>query len=91
MANITPFGLRLRPELKKRVEEAARANGRSLNAEITARLEASLRGDYGVPDFVSGNRMDALGAELETVQAKVRALTAIVNEMQRNKSQVTGG
>lgn len=42
MANITPFGLRMQPDLKARIEEAARANNRSLNAEIVDRLEASL-------------------------------------------------
>jgi hypothetical protein len=42
MASIPPFGLRLRPDLKMRLEAAARANGRSLNSEITARLERSL-------------------------------------------------
>ena len=40
--NINPFGLRMQPTLKARIEEAAQANHRSLNAEITARLEESL-------------------------------------------------
>lgn len=38
-ANIAPFGLRMQPDLKARVEEAARANNRSLNAEIVHRVE----------------------------------------------------
>lgn len=42
MANIAPFGLRMQPDLKARVEDAARDNNRSLNAEIVARLEESL-------------------------------------------------
>lgn len=33
--------IRFTPELKMQVEEAARGNGRSLNAEVTARLQAS--------------------------------------------------
>lgn len=41
MRNINPFGLRMQPELRAKLEESARANGRSLNAEITARLEHS--------------------------------------------------
>ncbi|MDV6226314.1 Arc family DNA-binding protein [Nitratireductor aquimarinus] len=41
MANIPPFGLRMQPDLKAQVEEAARANNRSLNAEIVSRLERS--------------------------------------------------
>ena len=39
VANIAPFGLRMQPELKERVEAAARENNRSLNAEIVAALE----------------------------------------------------
>ena len=39
MAHIAPFGLRMQPDLKAKVEEAARANNRSLNAEIVARIE----------------------------------------------------
>lgn len=42
MANIPPFGLRMRPDLKTKIEEAARANNRSLNAEIVSRLYDSL-------------------------------------------------
>lgn len=42
MRNINPFGLRLQPEHKARLEEAAKQNKRSLNAEISARLEATL-------------------------------------------------
>ena len=33
--------IRLSPELKALIDEAAQANNRTLNAEITARLEAS--------------------------------------------------
>ncbi len=43
IASIPPFGLRLQPELKSKVEAAARANGRSLNSEIAARLDRSFR------------------------------------------------
>lgn len=44
MRNINPFGLRLQPELKARLEEAAKQNKRSLNAEIAARLESTFNG-----------------------------------------------
>lgn len=40
--HIAPFGVRMQPELKLQLEEAARASGRSLNSEIVARLERSL-------------------------------------------------
>jgi len=45
VANIAPFGLRMQPDLKQRVEESASANQRSLNAEIVYRLDRSLTED----------------------------------------------
>jgi hypothetical protein len=44
-AHIPPFGLRLQPDLKIRLEDLARQNGRSLNAEIAERLAESLDRD----------------------------------------------
>lgn len=41
MANIPPFGLRMQPDLKAKIEAASEASGRSMNAEIVARLENS--------------------------------------------------
>lgn len=41
--HINPFGLRMQPELRARLEAAATESGRSLNAEIVDRLEASFR------------------------------------------------
>ena len=39
--SIAPLGLRLLPALREQIEDAARAKGRSLNAEVTERLRAS--------------------------------------------------
>lgn len=39
--DITPFALRMPPELRAQIEEAAAEKGRSLNAEILARLSSS--------------------------------------------------
>lgn len=47
MRNINPFGLRLQPNLKARLEASAKENKRSLNAEISARLEES----YGMHSY----------------------------------------
>lgn len=41
LANIAPFGLRMQPDLKEKIKWMAQENGRSMNAEIVARLEAS--------------------------------------------------
>lgn len=37
------YPLRLEPEIRAKLEAIAKANGRSLNAEISLRLEASLK------------------------------------------------
>lgn len=57
--NINPFGLRMQPALKAKIEEAAQTNHRSLNAEITARLEDSFRPQVDAPATV-GEVMDLL-------------------------------
>lgn len=83
VANITPFGLRLQPSLKRRVEEAAKANGRSLNSEIAARLEASFGGDQSkleeriatlettVLALVTDGRTEALEKDIDAIKRKL--------------------
>jgi hypothetical protein len=48
-ANIAPFGLRMQPALRKKIEAEAGAAGRSVNAEIVARLEHSLEPSASQP------------------------------------------
>lgn len=50
MREIAPYGLRLTPKLKERLEQSASAGGRSLQKEIVMRLENSLlpSNGYGV-------------------------------------------
>lgn len=43
--HITPFGLRMPPDLRKKVEKSARTNRRSLNAELVLRLQDSVEKD----------------------------------------------
>lgn len=38
-----PYSMRLDPDLRAKLEAIAKANGRSLHAEISIRLEASLQ------------------------------------------------
>lgn len=48
MRNIAPFGLRMPDELREAIAERAKKNGRSMNAEIIARLNATISyDDYG--------------------------------------------
>ena len=51
---ITPFALRMRPELRKKVEEAAAENKRSLNAEISGRLESTFDIEDSVREVAPG-------------------------------------
>jgi hypothetical protein len=41
-SHIAPFGVRMQPDLKARLEAAAVQSGRSMNAEIIRRLETTL-------------------------------------------------
>ncbi len=78
-ATINPFGLRMQPELREQLEAAASESGRSLNAEITARLEASFRrsvDDDRVVEVVTGLRQSLDDARKDAEVAKAGALTA---------------
>lgn len=70
MANIPPFGLRMQPDLKARIEDAARANNRSLNAEIIARLESTLERDDTLTDHE--RRLEALESKIADVEELAR-------------------
>ena len=52
--DIAPFGVRMPTELKALVEEAAAANGRSINAEVVTRLQES----FALPALASGAKVD---------------------------------
>ncbi len=43
---IAPLGLRMLPQMRERIEQAARDSGRSLNAEIVHRLAQTLGEDF---------------------------------------------
>lgn len=68
-AHIPPFGLRMQPDLKARVEESAKANGRSMNAEIVARLEDSFSAPLTKKDLNA--EATALMAQLQEMLAKM--------------------
>lgn len=57
---IAPFGLRMLPDLRDRVEQAARTSGRSMNAEIVARLNSS----FAATEASANGGMVPISAEL---------------------------
>lgn len=76
------FMVRLPDGMRDRIKAAAEAANRTMNGEIVARLEATFREDFGVPDFVTPDlvrQMKALSQEMETLRAQVRALEGRVN------------
>ncbi|MDY4297542.1 MULTISPECIES: Arc family DNA-binding protein [unclassified Xanthomonas] len=75
-AAINPFGLRMQPELRERLEAAANEAGRSLNAEIAERLELS----FSRKDFPW-----LLESRINEYEALMQKRDEILNEM--NKMQ----
>ncbi|WP_332712606.1 Arc family DNA-binding protein [Pelagibacterium mangrovi] len=68
--------IRLSPDLKIRIDEAAASNNRSLNGEIVVRLEASFAngGGGGFPSRNWEREIDALKARvlaLENARVKI--------------------
>ena len=74
---LPPFGLRLRQELRDKIVEAARNNRRSVNSEISNRLEQSFEvaNFFDEPDKVpsSPQAREAL-ARVEIVEGDVARL-----------------
>jgi hypothetical protein len=70
IADIPPFGLRLPRRLKEMVDAAARANSRSMNAEITARLEQSFVEVVGSEDALARGHE----ARLRVIEDALRVL-----------------
>lgn len=52
--SIKPFGLRMQPEDKARIEERAKQNGRSMNSEIIQILKEALTGTAEQATFERG-------------------------------------
>ncbi|HFQ7397126.1 Arc family DNA-binding protein [Pseudomonas aeruginosa] len=82
--DITPFALRMTPALREKVEQSAKENHRSLNAEIVARLEqtfgpsaSEIRGreDVGILQDRAAeltNQINAITFELESMLQTAR-------------------
>ena len=60
--------IRLSPELKALIDDAAQANNRTLNAEITARLEATFRGEAVGCGFNEERVIELIARELDKRQ-----------------------
>lgn len=66
--DINPFGLRMPPDLRAKLEESARVNGRSLNSEILARLGESIELDRRIEEH---NKLDNQSEETKILLKKI--------------------
>ncbi|HEL3212201.1 TPA: Arc family DNA-binding protein [Stenotrophomonas maltophilia] len=78
-AHINPFGLRMQPELRERLEAAAATEGRSLNAEIVARLEESFELEQEVVELEKVT--EAFERSQELLTDSVKRFEAKVEQM----------
>jgi hypothetical protein len=78
MARSDPqVNIRMQPDLKVRLEAAAEASGRSLNAELVARLQQSLEVKSDIASLPAGALLEELvkrfGAQVQIVVSKEAA------------------
>lgn len=69
------FRLRLPENLKAQIEASAKANGRSMNAEVLSRLERSFDLDDGLTELDEGftdheRRIDLLESQVQTLMER---------------------
>lgn len=87
-ANIAPFGLRLQPELKERVELSAKENGRSMNAEITARLEKSFEPPQKALNLEVENQAVALRSRVDTMNMRLEVIRSRADSLDIRRRMV---
>lgn len=93
--DIQKTALRLPRDLHRKVHEAAAASGRSMNAEIVARLQASFADEErGIPGStrMEGITVNAFEEALEKMQQRFQSSLDIIKreaaELERLKAQV---
>jgi plasmid stability protein len=83
IGSLPPFGLRLPPGLKRKVEEAARRNGRSLNAEITSRLEQTLLAEGDTASDNAAKKLVRMGIEGDPLEKRLTELEGRVAKLEK--------
>ncbi|QCT21748.1 Arc family DNA-binding protein [Jejubacter calystegiae] len=63
--NIAPFGLRMPDEIREAVQQRAKNNGRSMNAEIVKILQDALEGDELPPSYHSDAPTEVNESQME--------------------------
>ncbi|WP_370049327.1 MULTISPECIES: Arc family DNA-binding protein [Salipiger] len=85
------FKLRLPLDLKERIELAAHAENRSMNAEILARLNASFEtmGDYQVLAVMMQDFGKYFAAEMSRLTEEVERLHSAIDRLETSRSDKT--
>lgn len=86
-SQITPFPLRLAPELREKLEDVARREGRSLQVEIALRLERSLNADK--PELPVGDEI--LPSQKIKINNLADIIAARVEERMRARNEAVHG
>lgn len=77
---LPPYGLRIPPEMKERLQKSAKNNNRSMQAEIIARLESSFEAG---PDDIK-----ALKELVEALTADMRLINKAIEKGMFEKGKV---
>lgn len=86
------FKLRMPVELRAQVEQAAKSAGRSLNAELVARVEASFVGESSPEKLIPADRARELALMARAGipdEIRRRAIEAITHAVRRGHSSAT--
>ncbi len=73
------FRLRLPEDLKSQIEASAKANGRSMNAEVLSRLERSFDLDDGLTALT--DRVEELEGMMEAQNKQIERLEQLVDDL----------
>jgi hypothetical protein len=89
--DIAPFGVRMPHEMKEQLTDAAQRNRRSMNAELVARLEWSLRDESGFPTGWEGEglvRSSAYDARMSAQEKRNREALGVGEEKGRHPNDI---
>ncbi|EMD5645405.1 Arc family DNA-binding protein [Enterobacter hormaechei] len=68
---IAPLGVRIPDDLKEKIQAQAKANGRSMNAEIVQILEESISGNNSQTAGDHEKQIEALKTEVQVLQSYI--------------------
>lgn len=80
------YPLRMPQELRERLAEVAKKSGRSMNAEIVARLEESFSDTAGVDNALLHMLAEQQTATIKALEKLAQDLTVELHQLRNNKN-----